>query len=207
MVREDKTPRGRGRPPAASAASIARQALVLFAGRGYAATSMGDIAEAAGVSRRTLYRYFDSKAAIIWEGMEESLRAAVAGLAAAPPDRPWRSAVADTMIASLTFPHGDAELARQRLRLIAEEPVLRSHLLAATRPAIEALACFIAERTGARPSDLEPTAASASVWTATMTAVEWWAASDGGIPAEECARRVLGSLGFTASARGRTPRR
>ncbi len=179
-----------------SAEDIARQALTMFADRGYAETSMEDIAAAAGVSRRTLFRYFDSKAAVIWQGLEPSTRAVVAGLAAAPTDRHWRAAVVDALLASLTFPYGDLELAGQRLRLIAQEPTLRSHLDLTARPVLDALAAFIAARTGAEPGELEPAAASAAVWMAALTGLEWWATQEGGASPGECVRRALHVVGF-----------
>jgi AcrR family transcriptional regulator len=56
-----------GRPPlserrrAATRMEIAEEAVRLFAAKGVAATSADEIAEAAGVSTRTLWRYFRSK--------------------------------------------------------------------------------------------------------------------------------------------------
>ena len=44
---------------------IIRKAAAIFANRGYAATSIGDIAQACGCSKSRLYHYFDSKEAIL----------------------------------------------------------------------------------------------------------------------------------------------
>lgn len=46
---------------------ILEEAAALFAERGYAATSIGDIANACGCSKSRLYHYFDSKGAILRE--------------------------------------------------------------------------------------------------------------------------------------------
>jgi len=59
MGRRKKEPRGVHRESIASAASI------LFMEKGIAATSMDDIAKAAGYSKATLYVYFESKEEII----------------------------------------------------------------------------------------------------------------------------------------------
>lgn len=46
---------------------IARVAIDLFVGKGFDETSMDDVAEAAGVSRRTVYRHFATKADLVFE--------------------------------------------------------------------------------------------------------------------------------------------
>ncbi|XSC47187.1 TetR/AcrR family transcriptional regulator [Bradyrhizobium sp. RDT10] len=60
---------------------IAEQGLKLFLTRGYEATTLDAIAEAAGISRRTFFYYFKSKEEILlaWQdgGFTETLRAAV----------------------------------------------------------------------------------------------------------------------------------
>ena len=47
--------------------TIADAAVALFIGRGYVETTMDDIADAAGVSRRTAYRHFPSKDDLVFE--------------------------------------------------------------------------------------------------------------------------------------------
>ena len=60
---------------------IAEQGLKLFLTKGYDATTLDAIAEAAGISRRTFFYYFKSKEEILlaWQdgGFSETLRAAV----------------------------------------------------------------------------------------------------------------------------------
>ena len=41
-------------------------AVRLFLERGYVATTMDDVAEAAGVGRTTVFRYFTGKPALVW---------------------------------------------------------------------------------------------------------------------------------------------
>jgi AcrR family transcriptional regulator len=47
--------------------AIAEAAVALFAQRGFADTTMEDVADAAGVSRRTAYRHFPSKDDLVFE--------------------------------------------------------------------------------------------------------------------------------------------
>jgi AcrR family transcriptional regulator len=69
-------------------------ALDLFGRKGYEATSMREIAEAAGVTKATLYYHFENKAAII-RGLAERYRQALDDLAfwAAQKPRPAPSVV------------------------------------------------------------------------------------------------------------------
>ena len=68
---------------------IAETALKLFIANGYDATTLDDIAEAAGISRRTFFYYFKSKEEILlaWQGgVSDAIRAAV--LAESPDQAP-----------------------------------------------------------------------------------------------------------------------
>jgi AcrR family transcriptional regulator len=58
-------------------------ALALFAERGYTATTMDDIAEAAGVTKPLVYQHFDSKRALYLEVMDAISRQLVSEVAAA----------------------------------------------------------------------------------------------------------------------------
>ena len=47
---------------------LTRQAARLFAEKGYHGTSIGDLAEAMGVQKGSLYAHIDSKADLLWDG-------------------------------------------------------------------------------------------------------------------------------------------
>ena len=61
---------------ARTSASIASAALELFAARGYAAVTVSEVAAAAGVAERTLYRYFADKDDLLF-AEDEQMRAAL----------------------------------------------------------------------------------------------------------------------------------
>src|SRR5512133_3774010 len=54
---------------------LTRQAARLFAEKGYHGTSIGDLAEAMGVQKGSLYAHIDSKADLLWEGAREGAAA------------------------------------------------------------------------------------------------------------------------------------
>ncbi|WP_406724510.1 helix-turn-helix domain-containing protein [Streptomyces sp. GD-15H] len=55
-----------GRPPQVSATTIETVALRLFVDQGFAATTVSDIARRCHVSRTTVFRYFPTKADLVW---------------------------------------------------------------------------------------------------------------------------------------------
>ena len=60
----------------------------LFHRKGFDATTIEEVCEAAGISRRTFFRYFPSKEALVFPHRAERLERFVAFLASAPPDEP-----------------------------------------------------------------------------------------------------------------------
>src|SRR5947209_10216240 len=62
-----------GRRRSTTPHDIADVAIELFTARGFADVSVGDVAQAAGISRRTLFRYYASKNAIPWGDFDTHL--------------------------------------------------------------------------------------------------------------------------------------
>src|SRR6266540_7062875 len=67
---------------------LTRQAARLFAEKGYHGTSIGDLAEAMGVQKGSLYAHIDSKADLLWEVAREGAAAFHAALDAIPEQLP-----------------------------------------------------------------------------------------------------------------------
>jgi AcrR family transcriptional regulator len=185
--------RGRGRPTEVDADRLARVALTLFLESGYDKSSMDDVAEAAQVSRRTLFRYFASKRELVWGGTTEALDRMREALAATSPDVPAMDAIRRGYVDALTFPPELVQLTRQRLKLIGSEAELRAWGVGRTEATIDLTAEFIAERTGQRPHDLGPRVAAHAVSAAATAALYWWADyGERGLPEviDEVLRRV-----------------
>jgi AcrR family transcriptional regulator len=69
-------------------AELTRAAARLFAQKGYHGTSVGDLAEALGLQKGSLYTHIDSKAELLWEVAREGAEAFHAALDALPEDGP-----------------------------------------------------------------------------------------------------------------------
>ena len=67
---------------------LTRQAARLFAAKGYHGTSIGEIAEALGVQKGSLYAHIESKQDLLYETMREGAAAFHAGLDAIPEELP-----------------------------------------------------------------------------------------------------------------------
>ena len=67
---------------------LTRQAARLFAQKGYHGTSIGDIAEAMGVQKGSLYSHIASKEDLLWETLREGAAAFHAAIDAIPDDLP-----------------------------------------------------------------------------------------------------------------------
>ena len=122
-------PRSAGRPVTIDPDAVAAIALRLFAGRGYEQTSMEDIAREARIGRKSLYRYFSSKAELVWGGMEPVVEASARVLdsasTAGAAEGGILAGLRDAAVAGVAV-LPDLELTRGRLRLIAEHPELAS---------------------------------------------------------------------------------
>jgi len=71
---QDFEENGRGRQKAHRRRAVVDAALELFAERGYDNTMVEEIAQHAGVSPRTFFRYFDTKDAVLFFGGEDYFR-------------------------------------------------------------------------------------------------------------------------------------
>jgi AcrR family transcriptional regulator len=100
-------------------------AVALFSSRGYDETTVDDIAAAAGVGRRTFFRYFPTKEHAVSPDHEAGLARVAAVFDAAHVDEPVTSLVlrAGETVFALYF--DDPALSVERFRLTHRVPALR----------------------------------------------------------------------------------
>jgi AcrR family transcriptional regulator len=112
-----------------AAGRLMKAALPLFAERGYEETTVAEIAEGAGLTKRTFFRYFSDKREVLFSGAEELDRLWLEAIAAAPP--------AATPMAVVTFgldPVAELfverhDFARIRAEIIEANPELKEREL------------------------------------------------------------------------------
>lgn len=101
----------------------------LYAERGFEPTSVADIAQRAGLTERTFFRYFADKREVLFSGSEELVEMFGAVVAGAPEALTPMDAVAEALIASAVFFEGRVEQCRQRQAVIDANPSLREREL------------------------------------------------------------------------------
>jgi len=164
----------RGRPVATSHAAIEQAAFALFTERGFASTTLDDIARALGVGRRTLFRYFDSKNDIPWGRFDLTLAGFRDLLADQPRDLPLAVAVHRAVVAFNRFPADARPSHRDRMRLILSTPELEAHSVLRYADWRAVIAEYVAERTGTSPSDLRPQLVAHVALAQALTAYQIW---------------------------------
>jgi AcrR family transcriptional regulator len=104
--------------------------MALFDERGYEGTTVADIAERAGLTKRTFFRYFGDKREVLFSGSEPLRAKFVDAIAAAPTDAAPLDAIAaglDAMADLFEGIGGDGP--RRRQAIIAANPDLQEREL------------------------------------------------------------------------------
>ncbi|PYY55261.1 TetR family transcriptional regulator [Curtobacterium sp. MCSS17_011] len=182
-----------GRPRTIDPDAVSLVALRLFDEQGFDAVSMDDVAAVAGVSRRSLFRLFPSKAALVWGGLDEFAARFREALRSRPADEPSAVALRAAYRIGATFPDDAVEVTRHRLRVIRANPSLE-HVGAATVTALtDEILRYVAERDGVTADDLAAAVRAHTLAAAASAALTWWALHGDGRP-EDVVERALALL-------------
>ncbi|MFW6691227.1 TetR family transcriptional regulator [Streptomyces sp. MAR4 CNX-425] len=109
---------------------IAAAAMELFATKGYEATTVDEIAAAAGVARRTFFRHFRSKEEAIFPDHDDTLDRVKAVLDAAPPHEYPLDTVCRGIREVMRMYAAQPAVSVERYRLTREVPTLREREIA-----------------------------------------------------------------------------
>ena len=139
-----------------SHAAIEQAAFRLFAERGFDETTLDAIADAVGVSRRTLFRYYASKNDIPWGQFDQTLEHFRDLLRAEPGHLPVWEAVHNAVRHFNEFPEDARPTHVERMRLILHTPTLQSHSVLRYGDWRRVIEEFVAERLDLSPGDPLP---------------------------------------------------
>jgi AcrR family transcriptional regulator len=198
----DRPPGLRERTRRAVRTEIAEAAVALFAERGFETTTIDDIAAAAGMSQRSVFRYFATKDEIILgkfdlavDDMVEALRARPVGEAV------WTSLhrVFDVLTSSAEKP-GHEQVAEPINRMVFETPALLAgylQRLQRTQEAIVAELFVRAEAAGApfTPDDPTPRALTAAAFGCLVAAQHSWLISGAKTSFRDAIDRAMATVG------------
>ncbi|KIU18506.1 TetR family transcriptional regulator [Mycolicibacterium llatzerense] len=157
---------------------ITHVALELFATRGFDDVSVDDVAHAAGISRRTLFRYFSSKNAIPWADFDASLTNLRDLLNAVPHDVPLDAALRSALLEFNSFDESETPRHRRRMQVILQTDALQAYSMTMYAGWRGVIASFVARRLDAKPTELVPQTVAWTVLGVALTAYEQWLADE-----------------------------
>jgi len=166
----------RGRPPGTSRRELELIALRLFTDQGFDSTTIEQIAAAAGVSKRTFFRYFGSKASVLWSEFDGEVDAIRAALAEVPPEVPMMEAIRRAVATANHYGPQDVPELRMRMNLIGGVPALQSSAAVHYDAWERAISDFAATRIGQPADSLYPLAVGRATLAACRAAYDRWSA-------------------------------
>ncbi|MFE2261191.1 acyl-CoA-like ligand-binding transcription factor [Streptomyces griseosporeus] len=158
---------------------LTRAALDLLARKGFDAVTVDDIVGAAGVSKRTFFRYFASKEDVVVQFLGEMGTGMRAALAERPAQEPPSVALRHTVWSAVDACAGHGEQTLRVIRLILGTPALLARFLERQAQWRDALAEELARRLGLGPAGLYPQLAAGAALTAFDTVLQRWSAGEG----------------------------
>ncbi|MCM4077548.1 TetR family transcriptional regulator [Paractinoplanes hotanensis] len=165
----------------AAIAEISAIAMDLFLERGFEVTTFDDIATAAGISRRSLFRYFGTKEDIVLVHLADEGKLALEALEARPDDEPVWTALLNVLLL-IDDGGGDRERLLKISEMMYDVPSLRSRSLEKHLQWQSDLLPEVKRRLGAASGDLQAAAVIASAVACLDAAGEIWTRSRGQIP-------------------------
>jgi mycofactocin system transcriptional regulator len=167
-----------GRPRVTSRAALEQVGFELFARQGFDDTTIDDITAAAGIGRRTFFRYFASKNDLVWGDFAAELVKFEGLLAATDPAAPMMEALRGAVVEFNRFDPGVVPWHRQRMALILRVPTLQADSTVRYASWRALVTEFAARRTGRPTSDLLPRLIGHTVLAACIAAYEHWLTDD-----------------------------
>ncbi|WP_067848669.1 mycofactocin system transcriptional regulator [Nocardia lijiangensis] len=164
----------RGRPRGTTKRELEVIALRLFAEQGFDDTTVDQIAAAAGISGRTFFRYFPTKAEVLWHQFDDEVAALRADFATVPDDVPMMTAVRRVVVNANRYRAEDVPELRRRMHLVATVPALAATAGAHYDAWERAVSAFAGRRLGEPEDGLIPLAVGRTTLAAARAAFDAW---------------------------------
>ncbi|MGW3566104.1 mycofactocin system transcriptional regulator [Streptomyces sp. NPDC000941] len=174
----DDAPARSGRPRATSRANLERLGFELFERKGFDDTTVDDIAAAAGIGRRTFFRYFASKNDLVWGDFEGQLARLRELLGAVPDHVPTMEGLRTTIVEFNSFDREVVPWHRRRMELILRVPALQADSALRYNSWRLIVTEFAAARAGLPPTALEPRLIGSVALATSVAAYELWLEDD-----------------------------
>ncbi|KJY30394.1 TetR family transcriptional regulator [Streptomyces sp. NRRL S-495] len=174
---------------------LSQAALNLLAQKGFDAVTVDEIAAAAGMSKRTFFRYFASKEDVVVQFLGEMGVGMRAELAGRPAEESPSVALRHTVWVSIDACAGHAEQALRVVQLILGTPALHARFLERQAQWRDELAAELADRLGlGSATGLHPRLAAGMALTAFDVVLQLWSASDGAEDPAELTDRAFATI-------------
>ncbi len=176
--------------------ALERAGLRLFAERGFDATTVEDITEAADVSRRTFFRYFESKEEVALPDKSQILGRLRRALADRPDTEPVLTSVREALLdLAAALSEEETEIVLLRARLLTTERTLLARELERQAVWEDLISAAAAARLGCDArTDLRCRLIANSAVAALRAAFTSWAADGGARPFPDVADEALRML-------------
>jgi mycofactocin system transcriptional regulator len=167
-----------GRRRVTSRAELEHVAFDLFGRQGFERTTIDDIAAAAGIGRRTFFRYFPSKNDVAWGDFDNELSRMRSKLKSIPRRTPLMDAIRVAIVDFNRIDPDQVPWHRRRMDLILRTPALQAHSTLRYAAWREVIAEFVADRTGQSTDALTPRTIAYAALGVAVAAYEQWLETD-----------------------------
>jgi mycofactocin system transcriptional regulator len=167
-----------GRPAVTSRAELEQISLAMFSDQGFDVTSVDEIAAAAGIGRRTFFRYFKSKNDAVWGDFDTQLEAFAAWFEQCPADMPVVDAICAAVIDFNSFDAVATSSLRKRMKVIFSSPALQAYSTLRYAAWRQVVSRFAADRLGIDEHSLIPRTLGHLALGAALAAYEQWLADE-----------------------------
>jgi mycofactocin system transcriptional regulator len=168
-----------GRPASTSRAELEQISLAMFAEQGFDVTSVDQIAAAAGIGRRTFFRYFKSKNDVVWGDFDTQLKSFTDWFEHCPQGMGLLDAICAGVIEFNSFDAETTTSLRNRMRVILGSQALEAYSTLRYRAWREVVSRFAAKRLGVAEDALIPRTLGRLALGCALAAYEQWLADDG----------------------------